>query len=203
MNGKRQLIFAPALAVLLAGCATTDASLGVRPDTEVTRFHLGEPARGSIAIEVPGEQEGGIELNLYADAVGRELVARGWRIVAHGPRIAAEQYAIVRIERTARAAPRRSGFSIGLGGASFGRNVGVGGGIAIPIGSGGSHEIITTTLSVRIDRRSDGSAIWEGRATAEARGGSPSASPNVTAERLARALFQGFPGESGRTIRVP
>jgi hypothetical protein len=47
-------------------------------------------------------------------------------------------------------------------------------------------------LAVRLQRRSDGTAIWEGRAQA----------PAMAPDRLARALFQGFPGESGRTIRV-
>lgn len=199
MNGKRLLVLIPALAGLLAGCATSDASLGIRPDAEVTRFHLGDPARGRIAVELPDGQAGGIEFRMYAAAVERELSAAGWTVVTGG----AEQLASIRVERTARIAPRRSGFSIGVGGGSYGRNVGLGGGLQIPIGGGGTNEIVTTELSVRLKRRSDGGAIWEGRARAEARGGSSAASPNATADRLARALFQGFPGESGRTIRVP
>lgn len=203
MNGKRLSILAPALAALLAGCATTDASLGVRPGAEVTRFHLGDPARGRIAIELPDAQLSGLEGSIYAAAVERELSAAGWTVTGPSPRVAPEQIASIRIERTARLAPRRSGFSIGVGGGSYGRGLGVGGGVQIPIGGGGANEVVTTQLSVRLSRRSDGSAIWEGRATTDARGGSPAASPNATADRLARALFQGFPGESGRTIRVP
>ncbi len=199
MNGKRLSILAPALAALLAGCATSDSSLGIRPGADVTRFHLGDPARGRIEVELSDVQMGGLEGSIYTAAVERELSARGWTVVRGG----AEQIATIRIERTARIAPRRSGFSIGLGGGSYGRNVGIGGGVQIPIGGGGANQIVTTELSVRLKRRSDGGAIWEGRATAEARGGSPAASPNASAERLARALFQGFPGESGRTIRVP
>ncbi len=203
MPGKRLLILAPALAALLAGCATTDASLGIRPGADVTRFHLGNPARGSIAIERPTDEAGGLEFGIYAAAVEQQLSALGWTVVTPGQRVAPEHIASVRIERTARLAPRRSGFSIGVGGGGYSGGVGLGGGVQIPIGAGGANQIVTTELSVRLKRRSDGSAIWEGRATAEARGGSPSASPNVKAERLARALFQGFPGESGRTIRVP
>ncbi len=199
MNGKRLTILAPALAALLAGCATSDASLGIRPGADVTRFHLGEPARGSVSIELPDGQAGGLEASIYAGAVERELASRGWTVVRGG----ADQIASVRVERTARIAQRRSGFSIGLGGGSYGRNVGIGGGVQIPIGGGGANQIVTTELSVRLRRRSDGGAIWEGRATAEARGGSPAASPAASADLLARALFQGFPGESGRTIRVP
>jgi len=199
MNRKRLSLLAPALAALLAGCATTDGSLGIRPGADVTRFHLGDPARGTIAIERPDGEPGGLEFGIYAAEVERALAAAGWTVVRGG----AEQLATVRVERTARIAPRRSGFSIGLGGGGYSGGLGLGGGVQIPIGGGGANQIVTTQLSVRLSRRSDGGALWEGRATAEARGGSPAASPNVTADRLARALFQGFPGESGRTIRVP
>lgn len=203
MNSRRRYLLAPALAALLAGCATTDASLGIRPGTEVTRFHLGDPPRGRVAIEMPDGQAGGLEFGIYAAAVERELSARNWTVTGPNPGVPPEQIATIRVERTARIAPRRSGFSIGLGGGGYGRNVGIGGGIQIPIGGGGANEIVTTELSIRLSRRADGAAIWEGRATTEARGGSPSASPNATADRLAGALFRGFPGESGRTIRVP
>lgn len=203
MNGKRISILAPALAALLAGCATTDASLGIRPDVEVTRFHLGNPVRGSFATQLADGQEGGLELNAYSRAIESALVAQGWRYVAHNPRIPPDHVAFVRIERSARTVPRRSGFSIGIGGGGYSGNVGLGGGVSVPIGGGGANQIVTTTLSVRIVRQSDRAAIWEGRATAEARGGSPAASANASADQLARALFQGFPGESGRTIRVP
>jgi len=62
--------------------------------------------------------------------------------------------------------------------------------------------LVATELAVRLQRRSDGTAIWEGRAQGQARAGTPLAQPAMAADRLARALFQGFPGESGRTIRV-
>ena len=48
-----------------------------------------------------------------------------------------------------------------------------------------------------------GAVVWEGRAQTEAPGNAPAAQPGLAADKLARALFQDFPGESGRTITVP
>jgi hypothetical protein len=58
-------------------------------------------------------------------------------------------------------------------------------------------------LSVRIARRDGGNVVWEGRASVEAKQGSPASQPGLAAAKLAEALFRDFPGESGTTIRVP
>jgi hypothetical protein len=58
---------------------------------------------------------------------------------------------------------------------------------------------VATELAVRIQRRSDATVAWEGRAQTESRVG---ADRGATVDRLASALFRDFPGESGRTIRV-
>jgi len=58
---------------------------------------------------------------------------------------------------------------------------------------------VVTELAVRIQRRSDATVAWEGRAQSESRAG---ADRGATIDRLASALFRDFPGESGRTIRV-
>ena len=60
----------------------------------------------------------------------------------------------------------------------------------------------STELRVRIQRRSDATVAWEGRAIAEARSDSPGAARAAAVDALAAALFRDFPGESGRTIRV-
>ena len=44
--------------------------------------------------------------------------------------------------------------------------------------------------------------IWEGRGHTEADSRLPDAAPENAARKLTEALFQGFPGESGRTITV-
>jgi hypothetical protein len=191
-----------AAIVLLGGCAM-DA--GVSPYASVTRFHLGQPvARGPIAVEPADPADANsLEFTRIAAPVERELARLGWTV---GPRDGrSEQVAVVRIDQAERAAQRRSGFSIGIGGGtgSYGRHsgVGVGGGVTVPIG-GGSNLVVATQLAVRIQRRSDATVAWEGRAETEARAGTPAASPAAAADRLAAALFRDFPGESGRTIRV-
>jgi len=186
---------------LLSGCMTDG---GPTPPS-VTRFHLGQPiARAVIAVE-PGDpaDASSLEFDAIADAVGRELTRLGWTVQKGNAR--SEQVAIVTVNQESRIAPRRSGFSVGIGGGtgSYGRGggVGVGGGVNIPVGRT-TNRLVATQLAVRIQRRSDATVAWEGRADYEARAGTPDAARAAAADRLAAALFRDFPGESGRTIRV-
>jgi hypothetical protein len=192
-------------AALISGCASTNAgSGGATSDIAVTRFHLGQAiARGEIAIEpVDPAQGGSLEFGRYAAAVERQLAALGWRVVRGNTR--SEQVALIRVDQGSRAQfANRPAVSVGIGGGFGGyrSGVGVGGGVSVPIG-GRAGGIVVTELSVRLQRRSDGTAIWEGRAQQEARAGTPLAYSVNAVERLAPALFAGFPGESGRTIRL-
>jgi hypothetical protein len=186
---------------LLAGCATDDLSTGA----SVTRFHLGQPiARGPIAVEAadPRDQSG-LEFSQISASVARELTRLGWTVV---PNSASEQVAMVSLTQQSREAARRSGLTIGIGGgtASYGRHggVGIGGDVAIPVGGRGTNLVVGSQLGVRIQRRSDATVAWEGRAQLEARAGTPMATRAGAADHLAAALFRDFPGESGRTIRV-
>lgn len=209
----RILAAAPLLAVLaLAGCDT----MGNAP-VQVTRFHLAQPiAPGSFAVTTAPAQGPGfptspdsLELRTYGDAVGAELTRLGF--TAAPDATTAELAVSVVVDRGSRPDPRPHGASIGfgIGGGSFGggyrhSGVGVGGdiGTTVPIGGNGPHYLVGTRMQVQIKRRSDGSTIWEGRATTEAAGASPAASPQAAIEKLAHALFLGFPGESGRTVTV-
>jgi hypothetical protein len=186
---------------LVAGCATDDMATGA----SVTRFHLGQPiARGPIAVEsVDPRDASSLEFAQISASVARELSRLGWTVV---PNNASEQVAMVTLSQQSREAVRQSGLSIGIGGGtgSYGRHggVGVGGGVSVPVGGRGSNLVLGFQLGVRIQRRSDATVAWEGRAQMEARAGSPLASRVAAADRLAAALFRDFPGESGRTIRV-
>ena len=190
-----------ALGASLAGCATSDRGGTVRPP-EVTRFHLGQPvARGQIAVEAfDAADANSIEFRSYADAVARNLSALGWTVVNNAQ---SEQVALIDVQQGSREMlASRPPVSIGIGGGTGGWGSGIGGGISFGLGGGGGRDLIGTMLEVRIKRRSDGTVFWEGRATMEARAGSPEAERTVAVERLAGALFQDFPGESGRTIRA-
>ena len=191
-----------ALAGSLAGCATTPRS-GTVQGPEVTRFHLGQPiARGQIAVEAfDAADANSMEFRLYAGAVARQLSRLGWTVVNTVGQ--SEQVALVDVQQGSREMLRtRSPVSIGVGGGTGGWGSGIGGGVSFGLGGGGPRQLVGTMLEVRIKRRSDGTVFWEGRATMEAREGSPDAERTVAVERLAEALFQDFPGESGRTIRA-
>lgn len=60
----------------------------------------------------------------------------------------------------------------------------------------------TTELRVRIQRRSDATVAWEGRAQGPAPADGSYPQRAALMDRLAQALFRDFPGESGATIRV-
>jgi hypothetical protein len=190
----------------LAGCATTAGT----PPAEAIRYHLGQPiARGTVAVE-PLQTTAGIppslEYRSYAAAVEAELLRNGYTRAAPGT---TPQYvATVAFRRRNEAGPpRRSPVSIGIGGGGFsggrrGGGVGLGGGIGFPLGGGRAQELVVSELAVTIKRRADLSPIWEGNAQAAADIRSSDAQTDALAARLARALFTGFPGESGRTIEV-
>ena len=194
------------LLALLPACATT-ASL---PPTEVLRYHLGEPIeRGTVAVQPLGTGPGApasLEFREYAAAVERELLRQGYARPAPGQQ--PQLIATVNFTRANRLGPpRRSPVSIGVGGGGFsggrrGGGVGLGGGLGFPLGGGGAREVVETELTVQIKRRTDQSPVWEGRAHAFIDPRGNTAVEVAEADRLAAALFTGFPGESGRTIEV-
>lgn len=195
-----RLIIVMGMAAALAGCATGPSRFPV----QATRYHFNAMTdRGTIAVEpLTGTGTASIEYKTYAAAVQTELLRLGYTIPAPG---ATPQFlATVSFSRAARALPpRRSPVSIGLGGGGIsgggGGGVGLGGGVSFPVGGAGAG--VVTELSVRIRQGAD--AVWEGQAQSLTDLSAPDADTGAVAARLARALFSGFPGESGRTIEVP
>jgi hypothetical protein len=190
----------------LAGCATTLRT----PPAEAIRYHLGaqQVARGSVVVEplatTPGTPPS-LEFQTYAAAVEAELLANGYSRAAPGT--TPQFVASVAFRRGTEAGPpRQSPFSIGLGvgGANFGRRSGVGGGVGVglPVGGGRATQLVVSELQVTIKRRADLSPVWEGTSRAAADVRSSDAATDALARRLARALFTGFPGQSGLTIEV-
>jgi Domain of unknown function (DUF4136) len=177
---------------LVAGCT---ASL---PPVEVTRFHLNkELAAGPVRIE----GDSSLESAAYVAATAQAMAKAGF---SDAEALKAQPVYIAKLthSRLTREQAKRAPFSIGIGGGSFGRNVGVGVGTSIPIG-GGMQQIIVTRLRIQMIRRDTQEAVWEGRAETEAPATAPASQPGLAAEKLANALFKDFPGVSGATIRVP
>ena len=197
------------LVLALAGASLTACATGPSlPPTEVLRYHLGEPIdRGTIAVQpLTSGGPASIEFKTYAAAVQGELLKAGYSVPTPGAKPLL--VATVGFTRTTQAGPpKRSPISIGLGGGGFsggrgGGGVGLGGGVGFPIGGGGSTAILVSELSVTIKRAADQSPVWEGRAQSFADARKEDARTDIQAAKLARALFMGFPGESGRTIQV-
>lgn len=199
MTKPIRLALAAAGALLIAGCAS-----GPRPaPVDVTRYHLGQPMeRTTVTVEpMSGADQVSPEYHIYADAVASELERLGY--VQARSANPAGYIAAVSFRRGSKGSFReRPPVSIGLGGGSFGGGGGVGGGLSFGLG-GKKRDVIGAELWVQLRRRSDNSTLWEGRAVTETLSGQPGADPVPTAQRLARALFRDFPGESGITITVP
>jgi hypothetical protein len=183
------------LASSVVGCA---ASI---PPVEVTRFNNGQPiAPGGFTImPLAGVDGQSIEFRTYAAAVSRELTRLGFAEGGTAAYIAEVEFA-----RTTRVDPvRRSPVTIGIGGGSFGGNVGVGVGTSFGLGKNKQRETVMTRLAVKIRKRADSAVVWEGRAVTQAGSNAPAAQPGLAADKLASGLFKGFPGRSGETITVP
>ena len=180
-------------ALMLGGCA---ASI---PPVQVTRFHLSGPiAPGTVALDA-GIMS--LEASTYRAAVTRELARLGFNDTTGD---ASRYQASVGIETETRAAaPKRSPVSIGIGGGTGGYGGGVGAGVSFGLGGNKNSQIVATRLSVQLRERSGKGVVWEGRAETEAPSNAPASQPGLAADKLAKALFKDFPGESGRTISVP
>jgi len=190
----RKLVVAMLGTLALAGCSTG-------PSGQVTRFHLNQPiATGQISVEpMMAADRGSPEFQTYASIVGSELARIGF---SEAPGLAkSEQVAVIQVDRMFFDGPPKSSFSIGIGGGSYGWHGGAGGSVGTTF-AGKPTQNVATRLIVQIKRRSDGTTIWEGRAETHARFGTPEAQPAAAVQHLASAVFQGFPGVSGRTISV-
>lgn len=201
MEFHMRLLLAALPVALVAGCASAPIN---RP-VEVLRYHTGpEIARGTIAVEPAiGTSTSNVEFRAFAEAVAAELTAAGYTVASSGP--PPRYVATVAFRRGGRLAPDRGpAFSVGVGGTSFGRRSAVGGGVDVPVSGNKLREVVGTELSVKIAERGAAGAgvIWEGRGATEADSRLEEAAPEVASRKVARALFQGFPGESGRTITV-
>jgi hypothetical protein len=197
----RSTLIVIGMAAALAGCATGPSRFPV----QTTRFHFNAMTdRGTVAVEpLTGSGTASLEYKTYAAAVQTELLRLGYTNPAPGT--TPQFLATVSFSRAPRPLPpRRSPVSIGLGGGGIsggrGGGVGLGGGVNFPVGGSGAREGVVTELSVRIRQGAD--AVWEGQAQSLTDSTAPDADAAAVASRLARALFTGFPGESGRTIEV-
>lgn len=192
--------FRTGLIPLLMACLCAPAALAA--PVEVTRFHTPESLarldRGPITVmNAADTATGTLESEIWRNAVQQALTSAGFTGADTSAKVA-----IVRVaRRTWKPERDRERVSVGVGGSTGSYGSGVGLGIGINLG-GGSREQTETTLSVTIRDLGTGQSLWEGRAVQTVRANAKEARAQITADRLARALFSGFPGKSGETIRV-
>jgi hypothetical protein len=181
---------------LLVSC-TTPGPKG----TDVTRFHLDKPiAPQPVNIEAADNNAAdSLAFSSYSNIIAAELKKIG---LEQTPGDSAALIAVVSVTRSMQQAPpKRSAFSIGVGGGSYGSGGGMGAGVNMPVGGGNSYDgVFVTTLEVKLVERDSNTVMWEGSAIRS----TPSGTGNATdvVQQLATALFRDFPGKSGETITV-
>lgn len=192
-----------ALLAGLSACATPFKA-------DVSRFTAPLPAAGQSFAVVPEDPKlaGGLEFATYANSVAAEMQELGY-VRAASPETAD---LLVRFDYRVDGGRERvrTDFNGGFGafgpwgpwGGWGGRGFGAWGfGFNDPFFGGPnvrSYTIYTSGVDMKIDRRVDGQRLFEGKAEAVSRSNRlPRLVPN-----LVDAMFTGFPGNSGETLRI-
>lgn len=196
-----------ALVVGLSACATPFKA-------DVSRFAVPLPAPAGQTFAVVAEDPklaGGLEFATYANAVAAEMQQLGYNRAAspeQADMLVRFDYRVDNGRERVRTDFNGAGaFGPGFGpwgpwGGWGGRGFGAWGfGFNDPFFGGPnvrSFTIFTSGIDVKIDRRVDGQRLFEGKAEAVSRSNRlPNLVPN-----LVDALFTGFPGNSGETVRI-
>ncbi len=202
------VLVAPAALLTLSACAT-----GL--PTRVSRFQaLPPPAGQSFVIQAADpRKQGGLEFGQYADLVRRNLVAQGYSEAAtpqSANLVVMLDYGVDDGRTEIRTTPGgRFGTSWG---SPFYSRFGYFGHRGSPFYYGwrdpwfydldypeiDSYTVYTSYLDMDIKRAADGQALFEGTAKARSR---VDALP-VLVPNLVEAMFTGFPGNSGETVRI-
>jgi hypothetical protein len=183
------------MSSIISGCATQSTQ-----NIEVTRFHLNKPITPQdINIEpAAGIDSTSLEYVSYLNAITKQMNKFGLTAIDGD---SAELFATVKIGSEVRQkAPQRSKFSIGVGGGSFGSRTGISGGVNVPVGGSSGSEELVRSLEVRLIRRQENAVSWEGSATKSSDAITDEGSD--IAQELSEALFQEFPGDSGKTVII-
>lgn len=215
----KKLLLAAAILLSLPGCAEQFSA-------RVSRFQALPPLSGqSFTIQAATPQlQGGIEFGQYAQLVAKRLVAQGYRPAedpARADLVVKMAYDVDNGRERVRSSYGGFGGFGGFGGYGGFGGFGRFGGFGYPYGfygrrsfiygfydpyfygGGGyndvySQTIYTSALTLQIDRTDNGQRVFEG--TAKAQSGDndlPHLVPN-----LVEAMFTGFPGNSGETVKI-
>jgi hypothetical protein len=213
---KKLLTLAAPAALLALGACTTGLS------TQVSRFQAMPAPQGQSFIVQPADPDdrGGLEFSQYAGQVRQHLLAQGFTEAA-SPRdaslVVTLDYGVDNGQTKVRTTP---GLGFGYGGYGgygfhrpyysrfggfYGRRNPFYYGWYDPFFDSGfgypevtSYTVYTSFVDMDIKRTADGQSVFEG--TAKARSGTDQL--QVLVPNLIEALFTGFPGNSGETVRI-
>jgi hypothetical protein len=212
---KIAVLAAPVALLVLSGCAATPFR------ADVSRFQQLPPAQGqSFAIKAadPADQ-GGIEFGTYAGLISQRMQALGYVAAPTGTNADLTVKLAYGVDKGKERrlmsrdpfydpfwgygngyynpyyyrGRRHAGFAFGYydpflyGGHGFGRGYDV-----------DSYTVYTSGLDLTISRVADGKNLFEGKAEAKSR----SNRLNYLVPNLVEAMFTGFPGNNGETVRI-
>ena len=205
--GRAKLATTAVLMLGLAACASPF-------NANVSRFQsqLPVPAGQTFVVVADDPRDaGGIEFSRYASLVADRMASLGYT-----PSDPGRANLIVRFDfgvDQGRERIRSSGFSrdpfyspwygyggYGRGYGGYGRGGLWGYGWHDPFFDGGidSYTVYTSGINMKIERRADGARLFEGKAEAV----STSNRLQYLVPNLVEAMFTGFPGNSGETVRI-
>lgn len=210
MKARRSMLLAPFAVLALSACATPFRA-------DVQRFEALPDTQGQSFAVVAGDPElaGGLEFAQYAQLVEARMAQLGYRPAsdaANAELIVQMDYDIDRGRE--KVVADRDPFYTGIGFGGIRGHRGYYGrhryryGFNDPFLFGGygfsgygdirSYTVYTTELDMKIDRKSDGKRLFEGKAEAMSR------SKNLTylVPNLVEAMFTDFPGNSGESVRI-
>jgi hypothetical protein len=199
-------IAAPVALLAIGGCTTGFPA-------QVSRFQaLPAPQGQSFVIEAADtENRGGLEFARYADLVRQHLLAQGFREASgrgDATLIVSLDYGVDNGRERVVSTPG-PGYGFGFRRPYFSRFGYLGHrrnpfywGFYDPFwddfGDVRSYTVFRSFLDMDIRRASDGQAVFEGLAQAQSR----TNQLQVLVPNLVEAMFTGFPGNSGETVRI-
>jgi hypothetical protein len=210
---KLLTLAAPAALLALGGCAT-----GL--PTQVSRYQaMPAPAGQTFVIQsADPDERGGLEFSRYADLVRRHMIAQGYS-EASSPQSASLIVSLdYGVDEGRQQLVTRPGFGYsrfgygGFGYRPYWSRYGGYGRLRSPFyygwddpfwyrGYGEELDVYTvynSFLDMDIKRAADGEAVFEGTARARSR----SDELGILVPNLIEAMFTGFPGNSGETVRI-
>jgi hypothetical protein len=202
---------APVALLALGGCAT-----GL--PTQVSRFQaMPAPQGQSFVIQAAdADKRGGLEFSRYADLIRQHMIAQGFTEAASpqsATLVVSVDYGVDngRQQVVARPDPFGGPFGYGFGYHPYYSRFGYLGFRRSPFywgwhdpfwGRGGydidTYTVFTGFLDLDIRRAADGQSVFEGLAQAR----SSTNQLTTLVPNLVEAMFTGFPGNSGETVRI-